>query len=256
MNYIKQLNQFHDIKTLNPLSSNAQCLYLNLLHINNKCNWITEFVVSNTMLIALTGIDRRTLDRTRNELIQKGYIEYKKGIGNQAGKYLIVQFDTQCDIQNDIQYDIQNGIQMSYNVSTLNKHKHKQNNIKEKNIKKRKDNLSSKDLENEFNEVWNLYPRKQGRSNALKKYLSARKNGVSQEVIVNGIKAYLFYIETKEIEPQFIKQGSTWFNQECWKDEYRQEQEQEKLTDLVNTKERGRVFRQEAKLYNLTIIGR
>ena len=117
MNYIQQLNAFHDIKTVNPLSSNAQCLYLNLLHINNKCNWITEFTVSNTMLGALTGIDRRTLDRVRNELVQKRYIKYKKGIGNQAGKYLIVQFDTQSDIQNDTQ----SCTQMTHNVTTLNK---------------------------------------------------------------------------------------------------------------------------------------
>lgn len=102
--------------------------------MNNKCNWIERFTVSNTMLCALTGIDRRTLDRVRNELIQKGYIEYKKGTGNQAGTYLIVQFDTQNVIQNDIQ----NGTQMSHNMTTLDKQKHKLNNkeSKKKNLEK------------------------------------------------------------------------------------------------------------------------
>lgn len=135
MNYISQLNAFFDIKLSNPLSANAQCLYINLFYMNNKCNWIERFTVSNTMLCALTGIDRRTLDRVRNELIQKGYIDYKKGTGNQAGTYLLVQFDT----QNDIQGDIQNGTQMSrtvtHNMSTLNKLKHKQN--KKESIKKK-----------------------------------------------------------------------------------------------------------------------
>ena len=31
---------------------------------------------------------------------------------------------------------------------------------------------------------------------------------------------YLDYIKAKKIEPQFIKQGSTWFNGEHWNDEY------------------------------------
>ena len=134
MNYISQLNAFFDIKLSNPLSANAQCLYINLFYMNNKCNWIERFTVSNTMLCALTGIDRRTLDRVRNELIQKGYIEYKKGTGNQAGTYLIVQFDTQNVIQNDIQ----NGTQMSHNMTTLDKQKHKLNNkeSKKKNLEK------------------------------------------------------------------------------------------------------------------------
>lgn len=130
MNYISQLNAFFDIKLSNPLSANAQCLYINLFYMNNKCNWIERFTVSNTMLCALTGIDRRTLDRVRNELIQKGYIEYKKGTGNQAGTYLIVQFDT----QNVIQDDMQSGTQMSHNMTTLDKQKHKQN--KKESIKK------------------------------------------------------------------------------------------------------------------------
>ena len=35
-----------------------------------------------------------------------------------------------------------------------------------------------------------------------------------------GILNYLDYIKAKKIEPQFVKQGSTWFNGEHWNDEY------------------------------------
>jgi len=32
--------------------------------------------------------------------------------------------------------------------------------------------------------------------------------------------AYLDHIRSQKIESRYIKHGSTWFNQECWNDEY------------------------------------
>jgi hypothetical protein len=166
INYIKQLNNFFEVKIINPISSNAQCLYINLFYINNKCSWKERFTVSNTMLIALTGIDRRTLDRVRNELVQKRYIEYTKGKGNQSGEYLLVQFDTQSDIQYDIQYDIQNGIQTSHNMTTLNKlNKTKQNLKKE----------SKKEKPLTFDELIDNYTQNETLKYELKEHLKTRK---------------------------------------------------------------------------------
>ena len=99
MNYIKQVNTFYKLLPNNPLSSNAQCLYNYLLNKNNELGWIKEFTVSNMIVCGFTGLNRRTLDRVRNELKTKGYINYKKGISNQAGKYWIVEFDIQDDIR-------------------------------------------------------------------------------------------------------------------------------------------------------------
>lgn len=103
MNYIKQVNTFYKLIQNNPLSSNAQCLYNYLLNKNSELGWVKEFTVSNMIVCGYTGLSRKTLDRVRNELKQKGYIDYKKGISNQAGKYSIVRFDTQNVIQNDTQ---------------------------------------------------------------------------------------------------------------------------------------------------------
>lgn len=79
---------------------------------------------------------------------------------------------------------------------------------------------NNKDLENEFEEIWKLYPRKQGKTNALKSYIKARKKGIEKEIIEKGLNNYLDYIKFNEIDNQYIKQGSTWFNQECWNDTY------------------------------------
>lgn len=134
MNYITQLNRFYDCLQTNSLSAAAICLYVVLLHINNKCAWIVEFTVANLTLQGMCNLSRVQIDRARNELVQKGYIKYKKGIGNKAGKYLIVCFDTQCDTQSytqsDTQCDTQTDTQMIHNASTLNKLNSKLNETK------------------------------------------------------------------------------------------------------------------------------
>lgn len=87
-------------------------------------------------------------------------------------------------------------------------------------ISKRNDSVSKSRLEVEFEEVWKEYPRKQGKANALKAYLKARKKGVEQQTILQGIFNYIDYITAEKTEIKYVKQGSTWFNQECWKDDY------------------------------------
>lgn len=72
----------------------------------------------------------------------------------------------------------------------------------------------------EFDVIWEIYPRKQGKSTALKAYIKARQSGVEYQDIKQGVERYVEYIRNNNIEQRFIKQGSTWFNQQCWNDEY------------------------------------
>ena len=87
-------------------------------------------------------------------------------------------------------------------------------------ISERNDSVSKSQLENEFEMIWKEYPRKQGKTNALKSYIKARKRGIAKEEIFNGLHNYLNYIHIEKVKSQYIKQGSTWFNQECWNDDY------------------------------------
>lgn len=77
-------------------------------------------------------------------------------------------------------------------------------------------------LKNRFEEIWEQYPtgRKQGKDKAFNSYKKAIKDGVTDEVILNGINAYKKQIELQKTDIQYIKQGSTWFNGKCWNDEY------------------------------------
>ena len=102
------------------------------------------------------------------------------------------------------------------------------NRYTEKEIEKEieKDNIyadSESAYESEFESIWKLYPRKEGKSNAYKSYVKARKDGETKESILDGLNRYLTQIKAENTQAKYIKHGSTWFNQRCWHDEYRSE---------------------------------
>lgn len=73
----------------------------------------------------------------------------------------------------------------------------------------------------EFEEIWKLYPKKQGKDRAQKSYVKARKEGIESETIRQGVIAYADYVKKEKRESQYIKQGGTWFQGRCWQDEYK-----------------------------------
>ena len=75
-------------------------------------------------------------------------------------------------------------------------------------------------LQTEFEKLWELYPRKQGKADAFKHYLKARKSNVTYEDIEQGIFAYKNYIKTNNIDMQYVKMGSTFFSQKSWGDDW------------------------------------
>lgn len=75
-------------------------------------------------------------------------------------------------------------------------------------------------IQDEFNQLWQQYPNKQGKQKAFIAYQKAIKNGATFDEIMQGIQNYKFYIEQKAIEQEYIKHGSTWFNQRGWEDDY------------------------------------
>ncbi|UDM74069.1 phage replisome organizer N-terminal domain-containing protein [Vagococcus fluvialis] len=126
----------------------------------------------------------------------------------------------------NVQMSQQKSLQM-YDKSTPEKEIKKELKKKKeiKSDKKKKEPSSSDDkvsLKNRFEEIWEQYPtgRKQGKDKAFNSYKKAIKDGVTDEVISNGINAYKKQIKLQKTDIQYIKQGSTWFNGKCWDDEY------------------------------------
>ena len=88
------------------------------------------------------------------------------------------------------------------------------------------------DILKEFEVLWKYYPRKIGKPKALKAYEKARKGGTTCEEVKIGIELYIKQIEQQKTATEYIKHGSTWFNGECWNDEYSVGVTAQKSTDL------------------------
>ena len=78
--------------------------------------------------------------------------------------------------------------------------------------------VKPKEVKAEFEKLWELYPKKQGKQSAFKAYEKARKDGVTYEEVESGIKAYSIYVKGKDT--QYIKMGSSFFNQRAWQDDW------------------------------------
>lgn len=130
-------------------------------------------------------------------------------------KLLLTQNENSCE---NSHVHIDTDINIKTNINTeLNTKIKKDNNII---IAKANDCVSKSQLELEFEDVWKEYPRKQGKANALKAYIKARKKGVEKQTILEGIFGYIDYLKAEKTAQKYVKQGSTWFNQECWNDDY------------------------------------
>jgi len=92
MNYIKELNAFYDWLETNSLSTSAIALWHALMNVNNKAGWAEEFGVATSVLCIKTGLSDRTVRNARNELKQKGRINWRSRKGNKSAMYKIISF--------------------------------------------------------------------------------------------------------------------------------------------------------------------
>lgn len=131
MNYLAEILEFNNRLVLNPLAPSEISLWYALMYANNKSAWQEWFTVSVKTLELLTGMERKTLYRSRNRLKQAGFIDVREGKGNQCASYtirsLLSRNDTQNGAQSDPQSVSQSGPFMSHKVSPLNKQKLKEN---------------------------------------------------------------------------------------------------------------------------------
>ncbi|MEK3645859.1 DnaD domain-containing protein [Aeribacillus sp. FSL M8-0235] len=146
MNYIKELNAFYDWLELNELSPSAINLWYALMHINNKAGWTETFTVAESVLCVKTGLTDRTLRKVRNELKQKGRIDFISRKGK-APIYKIIPFNSseqstennsehnkRSEINSAVRSEVSSGVSSapSSEVSSA-LIKHKQNETKQKN---------------------------------------------------------------------------------------------------------------------------
>lgn len=190
------------------LSLKAKGLLSEMLSLPN--NW--DYTVMG--LVSLNKESKSAIQSTLKELEDCGYL-IRTRTQDQKG-----QFDYIYDIyENPVTEKPQTENQVTDNPCTENQPQYNTNIINTNN-KVSKDKISNKEIDQEFAELWNEYPRKQGKENALKSYIKARKDGVDKSTVLAGIKAYKAFLKANKTDSKYIKQGSTWFNQHCWEDDY------------------------------------
>lgn len=128
MNYITAINSFWYSATMNPLSTGQIALWFALMHINNGCNWTEWFQAPNQVLSVLTGMSRSGILKARNELKQRGLIDFRER-GTKTTLYTITivnskQVSVQDSKQNSEQVGTQDGVQDIY-IKDIEKDKRK-----------------------------------------------------------------------------------------------------------------------------------
>lgn len=188
---------------------------------------MSEFTGSIAYICEWLSCSRPTASKALTELEKKGFIikrtETKNGVIFNAYKIdlqVVKEFygGSKKTLQGSKE-TLQGGSKESlHNNTILN---NTRDNTRDNNIKSDATARQSDDIEKEFENLWSLYPRKQGKANALKAYAKARKKHPEiYEIVEKGIRDYVAYIKANKTEPQYIKHGSTWFNQRAWEDDY------------------------------------
>lgn len=95
MNFETLAKKFLQLSTLKKISSNAQCLYFQLLNFFQCHFWQKEpLEVDNMQIHYVTNLSRQQISNARNELEQLGLIKYIKASGSRAGKYELIDISS------------------------------------------------------------------------------------------------------------------------------------------------------------------
>lgn len=102
-------------------------------------------------------------------------------------------------------------------------------------------------IKDEFEQLWSQYPNKQGKQKAFIAYEKAVKSGTTFEDVMQGIQNYNFFIEQTRLDQQYVKHGSTWFNQHAWEDDYTVIQREPKPRDTLHERNKRTILNWLAK---------
>lgn len=114
--YITLINRFWDSATTNPLSTGQVSLYFALLHVCNRSNWTEWFQAPNQVLSVLTGLSRSGILKARNELKQRGMIDFRE----RSTKSTIYKLSTISTLSTTMSNSTQVGTQVGNQIGVQN----------------------------------------------------------------------------------------------------------------------------------------
>lgn len=138
---------------------------------------------------------------------------------------------TTLTIENWDKFQNQGTTQCTTNGTTTGQRR--DTNKKVKKVKNREYIYIRPSLEAEFEDIWNLYPKKQGKAKAFDFFVKAVEAGEDVAKIRDGVERYAKYVEADGVEFRFVKMGSTFFSQKAWLDEWIPKNAKKKLDPEV-----------------------
>jgi len=80
------------------------------------------------------------------------------------------------------------------------------------------------EINNLFEEFWDIYPRKIGKAKCVKKFTNLCRDIETGKLIIEGLKKYNNIYSTRA--RKYIPHPSTWLNEERWLDDIESEYEE------------------------------
>lgn len=205
-----------DVRYDKRLKPNEKLLFSEITALSNKRGYCTA---SNNYFAQLYDVTTVTASNWVNHLKDRGYIDVEMIYDGKQIKErrIFVNSNPIKENFNTPKEKVEDPIKNNFKGGIKEKFK--------ENITRFNNTSKNKQLEEDFEKLWKLYPRKEGKKKAFEAYKRAIKNGTTNKEIQTGIVNYLTQIRVQRTNKQYIKQGSTWFNGECWNDEYNVGQE-------------------------------
>lgn len=212
------------------LPPNAKLLYGEITALCNKEGYCWA---SNNYFAGLYSVSKISVSNWISALIKKGYIT-SEIIRNPENKSvqerrlrIAISIDRAVDpIKENNDTLLKKSLipytkKFEYPIKENFKENNTSNNTSNNKKYNKKISADAETVRSDFELLWSLYPNKKGsKPAAFKSYQKAIKNGVTNEVIEQGIKNLIADIRANKTEIRFVPHGSTWFNQERWNDSY------------------------------------
>lgn len=216
-NYTKISNEILEKLTIGKFNATHYRILLTILRYTSGFQR-NDHKLSVSFISNSTNSSSQVIKRGLKELIDMKIITVVKEATFSSPRVLKINenFDTWImkDYQdNEIIPGYSNDTTPGYSNDTLPGYSNDTQEIKERNTKKKgtpKNADTKKPYETYFDEIWNLYPRKKGKSNVSGKQKLYLYQNVPIEIMKKAIQKYK--VEVAGVEEKFIKHGSTFFN--------------------------------------------